>query len=235
MTDDAIKHNITKVNERIRIAAQKSQRDPESITLLAVSKTRSAHAVQTAHASGVTDIGENYLQEALEKQEALSALALCWHFIGPVQSNKTGAIARHFDWVHSVDRLKIAKRLSAARAGSKTPLQVFLQVNISDEDSKAGVSLAELPALAATVCELPQLQLRGLMAIPRPEVEFQQQRTSFARLRQQLESLQTVLPQHSANQFNCLSMGMSADLEAAIAEGATHLRIGTDIFGPRNG
>lgn len=228
MTDVAIAKHIAKLRDRIRVASQKCGRDDNAITLLAVSKTRPAEAIREAAAAGVTHFGENYLQEALEKIEQLRDLPLCWHFIGPIQSNKTRAIAEHFDWVHSVDRMKIAHRLSEQRPSDRSPLQICLQVNISAEASKAGVTLAELPELARRVASLPGLRLRGLMTIPAPAHDPAEQRKPFAALRHAMESLQEELPQ-----LDTLSMGMSADLEAAIAEGATLVRVGTALFGPR--
>jgi pyridoxal phosphate enzyme (YggS family) len=192
--------------------------------LLAVSKTRPAEAIREAARAGITDIGENYLQEALDKMAELSELDLRWHFIGPLQSNKTRPIAEHFDWVHSVDRLKIARRLSEQRPGNLPPLQVCLQVNVSGEQSKSGVTPGELEELADAVDQLPQLTLRGLMAIPEPGHDG----SGFAVLRAALEALR---PRHA--DMDTLSMGMSADLELAIAEGSTLVRVGTDIFGPR--
>jgi len=228
MTDLAIAKNIAKLKSRIRNASQNCGRDPGAITLLAVSKTKPAEAVREAAAAGLSDVGENYLQEALDKMASLSDLDLTWHFIGPLQSNKTRPVAEHFDWVHSVDRLKIARRLSEQRPASLPPLNLCLQVNISGEESKAGVSLEELPDLAAEVAGLPGIRLRGLMAIPAPSDSPAEQRRPFAALRGALEALQAEL-----TGLDTLSMGMSADLEAAIAEGATMVRVGTDIFGPR--
>ena len=227
---EAVSQNISKVKQRIRLAAGICDRDPASISLIVVSKTRPAEAVRAAAAAGCTAIGENYLQEALEKQQALTDLDLEWHFIGPIQSNKTRPIAEHFDWVHSVDRLKVATRLNDARPPSLGPLKVCLQLNIGGEASKSGAAADELADLAARVAELPKLQLRGLMAIPPPSDDPAVQRQQFGALRLALESLQATLPD-----LDTLSMGMSADLEAAIAEGATLVRIGTDIFGPRGG
>ncbi|MDJ0877077.1 MAG: YggS family pyridoxal phosphate-dependent enzyme [Halieaceae bacterium] len=228
MTDLAVAKNIAKLEKRIRIASQNCGRDARQVTLLAVAKTKPAAAVREAAAAGVIDIGENYLQESLDKMAELSDLPLRWHFIGPLQSNKTRAVAEHFDWVHSVDRLKIARRLSEQRPQELPPLNLCLQVNISNEESKAGVGLDELPALAAEVARLPQLRLRGLMAIPAPSDDPAEQRAAFAALRHALEGLQA-----SIDGLDTLSMGMSRDLEAAIAEGATMVRVGTDIFGPR--
>ncbi len=228
MTELAIAKNIAKLENRIRIASQNCGRDPAGITLLAVSKTKPAAAVREAAAAGVREFGENYLQEALEKMEALADLELTWHFIGPLQSNKTRPVAERFDWVHSVDRLKTARRLSEQRPDTLPPLNLCLQVNISGEESKAGLRLAELPALATEVAALPRVTLRGLMAIPAPSDDPATQREPFARLREALTALQVTIPE-----LDTLSMGMSGDLEAAIAEGATLVRIGTDIFGPR--
>jgi pyridoxal phosphate enzyme (YggS family) len=228
MTAVALSQDIAKLRERIRVASQKWGREPGAVTLLAVSKTRPARAIREAAAAGIADFGENYVQEALDKMAQLRDLPLCWHFIGPIQSNKTRAIAENFQWVHSVDRLKIARRLSEQRPDTMPPLQVCLQVNISAEASKAGVPPAALPDLAGEVAKLPGLRLRGLMAIPVPTSDFEQQRQPFAAIRLALESLQSELPE-----LDTLSMGMSGDLEAAICEGATILRIGTALFGPR--
>lgn len=221
-----IAENIAKVGARIREAAQASGRDCATIGLLAVSKTKPAVAVRQAHAAGLRDFGENYLQEALEKQTELADLPLIWHFIGPIQSNKTRAIAEHFAWVHSVDRLKIAERLSAQRPAALPALNVCLQVNVSGEASKSGCSPQDLPALAQAVSRLPNLELRGLMAIPEPTDDPAAQHAAFARLRELRDSLGLGL--------DTLSMGMSHDLEAAIAEGATWVRIGTALFGARD-
>jgi pyridoxal phosphate enzyme (YggS family) len=222
--------NIAKLSERVRLAAQKSQRDASDILLLAVSKKRAADDIREAHKQGLEHFGENYLQEALPKIEQLSDLGLTWHFIGPIQSNKTRQIASHFDWVHSVEREKIARRLSEQRPQEMSPLQLCLQVNISGEDSKSGVSPAKLPELAREVAELPGLQLRGLMAIPEATDDTEVQHQAFATLKSLLEQLRCEHPS-----LDTLSMGMSADLEAAIAEGATLIRVGTAIFGPRDG
>ncbi|MGE8497330.1 MAG: YggS family pyridoxal phosphate-dependent enzyme [Pseudomonas sp.] len=221
-----IAENIAKVGARIREAAQASERDFSSIGLLAVSKTKPAEAVREAFAAGQHDFGENYLQEALDKQAALADLPLIWHFIGPIQSNKTRPIAEHFAWVHSVDRLKVAERLSAQRPTHLPPLNICLQVNVSGEASKSGCSPDELAALAHAVTQLPNLKLRGLMAIPEPTDDPVQQRGAFARLR--------ALQDHLGLGLDTLSMGMSHDLEAAIAEGATWVRIGTALFGARD-
>lgn len=217
------------VRRRIQESGREYARVPGSVQLLAVSKTQGIDAVRTAYDAGQRHFAENYLQEALSKMDALADLAIIWHFIGPIQSNKTRALAERFDWVHTIDREKIATRLNEQRPADRTPLNVLLQVNVSAEPNKAGVALADLPALAATVATLPHLRLRGLMAIPAPAQTFDEQRSAFrllATARMQLQALG-----HAACQE--LSMGMSQDLEAAIAEGATMVRIGTDIFGQR--
>ncbi|MCO7544998.1 YggS family pyridoxal phosphate-dependent enzyme [Stutzerimonas nitrititolerans] len=220
-----IANNIAKVAARIREAAQAAGRDPDTVGLLAVSKTQPAGAIREANGAGLSDFGENYLQEALEKQADLADLALTWHFIGPIQSNKTRAIAEHFDWVHSVDRLKIAQRLSEQRPTELPPLNVCLQVNVSGEASKSGCAPQDVAELARAIATLPNLRLRGLMAIPEPTDDRAEQHAAFARLRQ--------LQQTLALELDTLSMGMSQDLEAAIAEGATWVRIGTALFGAR--
>ncbi|MEN4827630.1 YggS family pyridoxal phosphate-dependent enzyme [Pseudomonas sp. P39-UII1] len=221
-----IADNLSALAARIQRAAEAVGRDPAGVHLLAVSKTKPASAIREIHAAGVRDVGENYLQEALGKQQALGDLPLIWHFIGPIQSNKTKAIAEHFDWVHSVDRLKIAQRLSEQRPQGLPPLNICLQVNVSGEDSKSGCAAADLPALAHAVAALPNLRLRGLMAIPEPSEDRAEQEAAFATLRQLQDSLNLGM--------DTLSMGMSHDLEAAIAQGATWVRIGTALFGARN-
>jgi hypothetical protein len=228
MEPDTLRLNIESLLERVRLAARKSQRPDDAVQLLAVSKTRPATDIRRAAALGLTDFGENYLQEALEKIDQLRDLDLRWHFIGPIQSNKTRAIAEYFHWVHSVDRLKIARRLSDQRPAGLPELQLCLQVNISGEQSKSGVSLEQLPELVRDVLPLPRLRLRGLMAIPAASSDPAVQRAAFASLRDALQRLRQQAPQ-----LDTLSMGMSGDLEAAIAEGATIVRVGTDIFGKR--
>ena len=218
--------NIAQVEARIRAAALAVQRDVTSIHLLAVSKTKPAAALREAYAAGVRDFGENYLQEARAKQVQLADLPLCWHFIGPIQSNKTRDIAEHFAWVHSVDRLKIAQRLSDQRPADLPPLNICIQVNVSGEASKSGCNPADLPALAAAISGLPRLKLRGLMAIPEPTEDRAEQDAAFATVRTLQESLNMGL--------DTLSMGMSHDLESAIAQGATWVRIGTALFGARD-
>jgi pyridoxal phosphate enzyme (YggS family) len=204
------------------------------VTLLAVSKTWAADAVRQAHAAGQIDFGENQVQEALDKITTLRDLhpALVWHLIGPLQSNKTRAVAENFGWVHSVDRLKVAQRLSDQRPAHLPPLQVCLQVNTSGEASKSGCAPADLPALARAVAALPRIRLRGLMAIPEPLADFEAQRGQHRRLRQLFDAINGCGLGDSPA-LDTLSMGMSADLEAAIAEGATLVRVGTAIFGGR--
>jgi PLP dependent protein len=227
-----IAHNLQAVDASIRTAAAAAGRDRADVQLLAVSKTFPAEAVLDAVAAGQTVFGENYLQEALDKMGLVSAAAhgrqIAWHFIGPIQSNKTRPIAVHFDWVHTVERLKIAQRLSEQRPADGAPLNICLQVNISGEASKSGVTPDELPELARLVAQLPRLRLRGLMAIPEPETEVERQRAAFARLRALFDSLR-----NEGIALDTLSMGMSADMGAAIAEGATIVRIGSAIFGSR--
>lgn len=223
-----IEQRLQQLRSRIVATAGVAGRDPAQIRLIAASKTFDAAAVRDAHAAGQVDFGENYVQEALDKMGELGELQLVWHFIGPIQSNKTRAIAEHFDWVHSVDRLKIAERLSAQRPQSLPPLDLCLEVNISGEASKGGVSAEDLPALAQAVSGLPHLRLRGLMAIPAPSSDPLEQRAAFAAVRRLYEALQS-----SGYALDTLSMGMSGDLEAAIAEGATMVRVGTAIFGER--
>ncbi|MGF6110876.1 YggS family pyridoxal phosphate-dependent enzyme [Pseudomonas sp. ADAK2] len=220
-----IADNILQVSSRIQAATQAAHRDEHSVQLLAVSKTKPAEALREAHAAGLRDFGENYLQEALGKQLELADLPLIWHFIGPIQSNKTRAIAEHFAWVHSVDRLKIAQRLSEQRPAELPPLNICIQVNVSGEDSKSGCTPADLPALAKAISELPRLKLRGLMAIPEPTEDRAAQDAAFAAVQSLQASLNLPL--------DTLSMGMSHDLESAIAMGATWVRIGTALFGAR--
>ena len=223
-----VAERLAAVRERIRELALRHSRDPEDVHLLAVSKTKPVDAVREAFAAGQRDFGENHLQDALTKIEPMAGLGVVWHFIGPVQSNKTRAIAEHFDWVHSVDRLKIAERLSAQRPAGRGPINLCIQVNISGEQTKSGVAPDATEALACAVAALPNVRLRGLMAIPAPEPDPALQRAPFRRLRQLARRL-------DANRLglDTLSMGMSDDLEAAVAEGATLVRVGTAIFGPR--
>jgi len=216
------------VNRRIAAAASAAGRDRTAITLLAVSKTFPAVLLRRAFSAGQTHFGENYVQEATQKIAELSDLSMNWHFIGPVQSNKTRPIAEHFDWVHSVEREKIALRLAEARSPERAPLNICLQVNVSGEASKSGVAPAEVRALAEAISRNPRLRLRGLMAIPEPTSDESLQRRRFAALRAQFDLLN-----RDGFGLDTLSMGMSQDLEAAIMEGATMVRVGTAIFGER--
>lgn len=226
-----ITSNVQATQARLNQACFTAGRHPETVHLLAVSKLHPAEAVRQAHAAGLCAFGENYVQEGLDKIAALADLrpALTWHLIGPLQSNKTRAVAEAFDWVHSVDRLKIAQRLSEQRPDHLPPLNVCLQVNISGEDSKSGVAPDEVPALALAVAALPGLRLRGLMSIPEPATTLQAQRPPHRALRLLFEQLRA-----DGLALDTLSMGMSADLEAAVLEGATLVRIGTAIFGARD-
>jgi PLP dependent protein len=219
--------NIADIQQHIA-KAKTSFKAPQQVTLCAVSKSQPAEAIRRAFEAGQTIFGENYLQEALMKQQQLQDCAIEWHFIGPIQSNKTQQIARQFDWVHSVDRLKIAQRLSDARTAELAPLNICLQVNISEEASKSGASGQELLELALNIKQLPHLRLRGLMAIPAPQQDFAAQRDQFRQVRVLFEQLNT----HGL-QLDTLSIGMSGDYQAAIAEGSTLVRIGTAIFGAR--
>ncbi len=230
MTDnsDSTEARLQRVQQQIAQALAQSRRPTDATALLAVSKTRPAGDILALYQLGQRRFGENYLQEALEKMAQLASYDIEWHFIGPIQSNKTRDIASHFSWVHSVDRLKIARRLSEQRPAKLPPLNICLQVNVSGEASKSGCSLDELPQLAAEVAKLPQLKLRGLMTIPAPSSDTEAQLRPFHTLRKALEELNS-----NGLQLDTLSMGMSADLSAAIAEGATLVRIGTALFGPR--
>lgn len=227
-----IAHNLAQVRAKISAAAKACGRAPEEITLLAVSKTKPASAVAEAFEAGHRAFGENYVQEGVDKilhfrEQGVKGLQ--WHFIGPLQSNKSRLVAEHFDWCHTVDRLKIASRLSEQRPASLPPLNVLIQVNISDEQSKSGIALALVDALAAQVVELPGVQLRGLMAIPAPEADYERQ---FAVARQMAVAFDALKVRYPS--VDTLSLGMSDDMEAAIAAGSTLVRIGTAIFGARD-
>ena len=227
------------VRQRLELAALAAKREPEDIQLLAVSKTFPAIAVEEAMHAGQTAFGENYVQEGVDKIQQLSKLRpwLEWHFIGPLQSNKTRDVAEHFDWVHSIDRLKIAERLSSQRGefSNLGPLQVCVQINVSEEDSKSGISLEEVDTLCDAIAKLPNLVLRGLMAIPAPSDNVSQQHQSFTAVR---DCFVGIKAKHSNDLgydfFDTLSMGMSDDMEAAIAEGSTMVRVGSAIFGKRD-
>ncbi|MFA5940545.1 MAG: YggS family pyridoxal phosphate-dependent enzyme [Sinimarinibacterium sp.] len=223
-----IAQNLGAVRERIVRACAAAQRPPDSVRLLAVSKTFEADALRAAAAAGQREFGENYLQEALAKQSDLTGADLIWHFIGPIQSNKTQRIAEAFDWVHGVDRLKIAQRFSAQRPAHLPPLNVCVQVNISGEDSKSGCMPGEAADLCRAITQLPRLRLRGLMAIPAPAAAGDDARTPYRRLRTLFETIRG-----SGIEMDTISAGMSDDLEAAIMEGSTLVRIGTAIFGKR--
>ncbi|MFK7160378.1 YggS family pyridoxal phosphate-dependent enzyme [Marinospirillum sp. MEB164] len=231
MSPSVIEEHIAKVRAQVEAACQRVGRQASEVKILAVSKTQPAEAIRLAATQAQQQaFGENYLQEALEKQALLTDLPLEWHFIGSIQSNKTRAVAEHFAWVHTLAREKIARRLSEQRPLDLPPLQVLLQVNISGEASKDGVAPQELKALAQQVAALPRLSLRGLMCIPEPTEDALAQRAAFAQLRKLLIELQHLDLGHP---LDTLSIGMSADLEAAIAEGSTLVRIGTAIFGAR--
>ncbi|MEH6823328.1 MAG: YggS family pyridoxal phosphate-dependent enzyme [Motiliproteus sp.] len=224
----SIADNISTTLTRIHDAEQKFGREPDSVTLLAVSKTKPAQQLRQAYAAGQRHFGENYLQDALPKVEQLADLDICWHFIGPLQSNKSRAVAEHFDWFHSLDRIKIAQRLSEQRPASRTPLNICIQINISAEASKSGILPEQAAELVQQVQRLPGVQLRGLMAIPSANLDQAGQRLAFAHMQTLFETLKPLAPQ-----MDTLSMGMSDDLEAAVAEGSTLVRIGTAIFGDR--
>jgi len=224
-----ISERMQAIRERIAEAARNAGRDPESLTLLAVSKAHPASALRAAFEAGQRVFGESYLQEALDKMAELAGLPIEWHFIGPIQSNKTRSIAGHFSWVHGVDRLKIAQRLADARPDNMPPLNVCLQVNVSGEASKNGCAPEDLPTLAHAVAALPRLSLRGLMTIPEPTSDIAMQRRQFRMLFELYDALK-----REGLGMDTLSMGMSHDYPAAIAEGATIVRIGTAIFGKRN-
>jgi pyridoxal phosphate enzyme (YggS family) len=231
--------NLMQVRQRMELAALAAKREPEEIELLAVSKTFPASAIEEAMHAGQTAFGENYVQEGVEKITRLAKLRpwLVWHFIGPIQSNKTRELAEHFDWVHSIDRLKIAERLSAQRGEfpSLAELQLCVQVNVSGEESKSGVPLSEAKVLCDAIAEMPNVVLRGLMAIPEPSADPIKQRKAFAEVRDCFGQIQTSRFTNPRYQFfDTLSMGMSDDLEAAIAEGSTIVRVGTAIFGKRD-
>ncbi|MBU5376762.1 MAG: YggS family pyridoxal phosphate-dependent enzyme [Pantoea sp.] len=226
----SIQHNLQQLRQRIRAAATQCGRDPEEVTLLAVSKTKPASAIEEAIEAGQLAFGENYVQEGVEKIEALAAHPeVEWHFIGPLQSNKSRLVAEHFAWCHTVDRLKIAQRLNDQRPDSLPPLKVLIQVNISDENSKSGIMLEDLTELAQQVAALPRLQLRGLMAIPAPESDYARQLAVCQRMADAFRELKQRYPD-----VDTLSLGMSDDMEAAIAAGSTMVRIGTAIFGARD-
>ena len=220
--------HVNHVRSRIHQAATAAGRDPAAVTLVAVTKAQTAETIREAATAGVTDFGENYLQEALAKMDRLADLTLRWHFIGGIQSNKTRAIAERFDWVHGIDRFSIARRLSEQRPFHAPPLNLCIQVELVPEPNKGGVAPDEVGPLAAAAAELPRVRLRGLMCVPPPQPSPAAERAVFARLRTLLEELNA-----AGHKLDTLSMGMSGDFESAIAEGATLVRIGTALFGPR--
>lgn len=231
--NSTIQQNLEAVRSRISAAAQDCGRSPEEVTLLAVSKTKPVSAIEEAIAAGQRTFGENYVQEGVSKIQHLAQTPhggeLEWHFIGPLQSNKSRLVAEHFDWIHTIDRVKIAQRLSEQRPAECAPLNVLIQINISDESSKSGIELSELDALAAQVAEMPNLRLRGLMAIPAPEEDPAKQKAVFEQMEQAFLALKTQYPH-----IDTLSMGMTHDMAAAITAGSTLVRIGTAIFGTRD-
>ncbi len=223
-----VTENLTLISDLLREAAVEAGRDPDAVRLLAVSKKQGLTAVREAAAAGQRDFGENFVQEGLEKIEALAGLDLTWHFIGHLQSNKTRAVAEFFDWVHTIDKLKTARRLSEQRPAGRAPLNVCIQVNVDEEATKSGVEPGDVAELAAACAELPNLRLRGLMCLPAIRARFDEQRKPFAALRELAEKLRT-----NGIDTDTLSMGMTADYRAAIYEGATIVRIGTALFGER--
>lgn len=222
-----LENNITALKMRIESACHNAKRSSDEVSLLAVSKTRPADLIKLAYDAGLRQFGENYVAEAELKIPQLPA-DICWHFIGPIQSNKSRTIAERFDWVHSIDREKIVKRLNDQRPQHLPPLQCLIQVNIDNEPQKAGISVDQLPSLAKMIAAAPQLELRGLMAIPKAQQNAQESQQNFAKMAALLKQIQNLAPQ-----VDTLSMGMSQDMEQAIAAGATMVRIGTDLFGPR--
>ncbi|MGM8929867.1 YggS family pyridoxal phosphate-dependent enzyme [Salinicola halophyticus] len=231
MAEASVSESLSRAHERLVAALSAAGRPDDAAHLLAVSKTKPADMLRQAYIAGQRAFGENYLQEALDKQQALADLDdIEWHFIGALQSNKTREVAEHFDWVHGVDREKIARRLSEQCPAERGPINVCLQLDVSGEASKAGVELQTLPALAESVLALPNLRLRGLMALPAPSDDSEQQRQAFRQVADALAMLRKRFPEAP---LDTLSMGMSGDLEAAVAEGATIVRLGTAIFGSR--
>ena len=229
VSQNTIAHNIKAIRAQIKEITQKYARHPDSVQLLAVSKTRPIEDIQASFAEDQYHFGENYLQDALSKIENMPEQAIEWHFIGPIQSNKTRQIAENFNWVHTLDRLKIAQRLNDQRSPEQSPLNVCIQVNVSGEKSKSGVGIEDTLTLAQEISHLPHINLRGLMTIPATTSDFEQQRQPFRLLRELKDEIQS-----QGIELDTLSMGMSNDMEAAIAEGSTIVRIGTAIFGARS-
>ena len=224
-----VTENLSSVSDLLRISALEADRDPATVRLLAVSKKQPLAKIREACAAGQRDFGENFVQEGVEKVEALAQLDLTWHFIGHLQSNKTRVVAENFDWVHTIDKLKTARRLSEQRPAGLPPLNICLQVNVDDEESKSGVMPSAVPELAAACVNLPNLRFRGLMCLPAIRSEFADQRKPFAALKILLEKIRA-----AGIDADTLSMGMTADYQAAITEGATIVRIGTALFGARD-
>ena len=223
-----VTENLRKIRDLLAEAAVEAERDPADVRLLAVSKKQPVEAILEAAAAGQRDFGENYVQEGLDKIASTGSDDLVWHFIGRLQSNKTRVVAEHFDWVHTIDRLKIAKRLSSQRPASLGPLNVCLQVDIDNEETKSGVAVDAVRALAHDVAKLDRIAFRGLMCLPRPRDGFDAQREPFRRLRELADAIRA-----DGIELDTLSMGMSGDYRAAVFEGATLVRIGTGVFGPR--
>lgn len=224
-----ITENLDKIRNEIRNAENEFQREQDSVCLLAVSKTRSVDEIMTAYNAGQRHFGENYCQEAVEKITALPNKEIIWHFIGPIQSNKTGLIAQYFDWVHTIDRIKIARRLNESRSDGTKALNVCVQINISGEESKSGIELNTAESFIEELSQFKRLKIRGLMALPAPASTLEEQRAAFSKLKQTFSSLK-----ENRTEFDTLSIGTTQDMRAAIAEGATIVRIGTAIFGQRN-
>jgi len=224
----SITQRLSTIHQRIADAVSK-QPSPTTVQLLAVSKKQPAAAIKAVYAEGQRAFGENYVQEALKKQQELADLSLEWHFIGPIQSNKTRLIAENFDWVHSIDRVKIIERLNAQRPNTAPPLNVCLQLNLDDENNKSGINEPQVMPMANSIQQCSRLRLRGLMAIPAPRMNYEAQYTIFKQIATLYSQLKTQYPD-----VDTLSMGMSGDMEAAIAAGSTMIRIGTGIFGPRH-
>jgi pyridoxal phosphate enzyme (YggS family) len=224
-----ITENLNKIRNKIRSAENKFQREQSSVSLLAVSKTRSVDEIMTAYNAGQLHFGENYCQEAVEKIEAIGQNEITWHFIGPIQSNKTSLIAQYFDWVHTIDRIKIARRLNESRPKDTAALNICIQVNISGEESKSGIDLESANDFVSELSQFKRLKVRGLMALPAPSNNVDEQKAAFSKLHEKFNTLKQSQPE-----FDTLSIGTTQDMQAAIAEGATIVRIGTAIFGPRN-
>ena len=224
-----IAENLNKIRNEIRSAEKQFERLQDCVNLLAVSKTRSVDEIMTAYSEGQRHFGENYCQEAVEKIQSISEKGIIWHFIGPIQSNKTSLIAEHFDWVHTIDRVKIARRLNESRSEDKPVLNICIQINISGEESKSGINLESLESFIDELSQFERLKIKGLMALPAPSTDFDEQRAAFSELNKKFALLKESLPE-----FDTLSIGTTQDMQAAIAEGATIVRIGTALFGPRN-